>query len=144
MLALGLGVTGCGSGTDTVDRANAATLHDHVATARTALARSDEAAVRRAVEDFRAAVERLTRDRALNAGDAKVLLTQADRIADDIERQATAEKKDAATTAAAAQAAKDAAAWRDFVEEDTRGGQQNGKEKQKKKEKDRDDEDDDD
>lgn len=87
-LLLGL-LVGCGSGTETITKANADTLRSQVDAIRTAVADGRNPAALSALADLRKQIRRLAESGELNADDSEVLLTQADRIAEDIKSRAT-------------------------------------------------------
>lgn len=108
-LCLGISLAACGS----EGRAESATmaLHEHVGTARTALAAGDERAARDAIERFRAEVRRQAERGDLNDDDASVLRAQAERVAADLGRR-LAEEERAAQEKRAAEAERAAEAKR--------------------------------
>ncbi len=82
-------LAGCGSGTETITKANADTLRSQVDAIRAAVADGRNPAALSALADLRKEIRRLAESGELNADDSEVLLTQADRIAENIKSRAT-------------------------------------------------------
>ncbi len=82
-------LAGCGSGAETLTADDAAALHGQVDTIRTAIADGRTGAARKAVADLRTAIRRLADTGELDPADGLVLLTQVDRIEQEIARTAT-------------------------------------------------------
>jgi hypothetical protein len=77
-------LAGCGDGAGVLSAPSRDALHANIDAVRTAVERDDDPAALTAVATLRASVRDLTARGDLDASDAKVLLTQVDRIAAEL------------------------------------------------------------
>lgn len=89
VLAAGV-LAGCGGGANTLSTSARDALHSDIDAVRTAVERDRDPAALAAVRDLRANLRKLADRGDLNSADAKVLLTQIDRIAAKLAARASA------------------------------------------------------